>query len=131
MASIDTAVWTRLSGYAGLAALVAARIYPPPIPQNAVYPLVTYQVIDEIEHHVFQGSSGIVDTRVQVDCWAFTLAAARTVAAQVRLALDNYAGTSDAIVIKNSFFESGRVMDYDAEEGVHRYSQDFLIEYVR
>jgi hypothetical protein len=131
VATIDTAIWLRLSGYAGLSALVAARIYPPPVPQNAVYPLVTYQLIDEVEQHAFGVASGIVDTRYQVDCWAFTLSGARALATQVRLALDNYAGTSDTIIILNSFFDSGKVMDFDPEEGVHRYSQDFLIEYRR
>lgn len=129
--SIDSALYTRLSGYAGLSALVSNRIYPAPIPQNATYPLCTYQEIDRIPIHVMGGTAGIVHIRYQIDSWATTLAAAKAVAAQVEAALDNYAGTSDSVVIKNCFLDLGQSSPYSDEEGVHRYIQDFLIEYVR
>ena len=130
MGTIDSALFSRLSGHAGLKALVSSRIYPPPAPQNAAYPLVTYQEIDRQPIHVMGGTAGVVHIRCQIDCWAETLAAAKAVAAQVAAALDNYSGTSDGIVIKNSFLESGQSSPYDDSEGLHRYIQDFLIEYV-
>jgi hypothetical protein len=128
--TIDSALFSRLSGHAGLKALVSSRIYPPPAPQNAAYPLVTYQEIDRQPIHVMGGTAGVVHIRYQVDSWAETLAGAKAVAAQVAAALDNYSGTSDGVVIKNSFLDSGQSSPYDDSDGLHRYIQDFLIEYV-
>jgi hypothetical protein len=129
MPTLDTAIAARLKGYAGLTALISTRLYAPPIPQNPTYPLVTYQEIDTIPIHVMGGTAGIRHARYQVDSWAATMAAAKAVAAQVESALDNYAGTSDTIVIKNCFYEMGHASPYDDSEGVFRYIQDFIIEY--
>jgi len=131
MSTIDTALYARLSGYAGLTALVSTRIYPAPIPQNPTYPLVTYQEIDRVSPHTMGTLAGVTHIRYQIDSWATTLAGAKAVAAQVEAALDNYAGTSDTIVILNCFLESGQSSPYDDAEGVHRYIQDFIVEYVR
>jgi hypothetical protein len=131
MGTIDSALFSRLSGFAGLKALVSTRVYPPPAPQNAAYPLVTYQEIDRQPIHVMGRTAGVVHIRYQVDSWAETLAEAKAVAAQVEAALDNWAGTSANVVVKNSFLESGQSSPYDDAEGVHRYIQDFLIEYER
>jgi len=128
--SIDSSLYTRLSTYAGLIALTSTRIYPPPVPQNPTYPLVTYQEIDRVPVKVMGTNAGVVHIRYQIDSWASTLAAAKAVAAQIALALDNYAGTSDSVVIKNCFLDMGQSSPYDDEEGVHRYIQDFIIEFV-
>jgi hypothetical protein len=131
MPTIDGSLFARLSGYAGLAALVGIRVYPAPIPQNATYPLCTYQEISRVPIHVMGATLSVAHIRYQVDSWAATLATAKAVAAQVELALDNYAGTSDSVVIKNTFLEVGQSMDYDPTEGMHRYMQEFVMEYVK
>jgi len=128
---IDSAVYTRLSGFAGISALVSTRIYPPPVPQNGTYPLVTYQEVSRVPIHVMGGTASPVHIRYQVDCWAETVAGAKAVAAQVESALDNYAGTSDGVVILNCFLEVGQSMDYNDSEGVHRYMQEYVLEYRR
>ncbi len=129
MGTIDSALYSRLSGHAGLSTLVSNRIYPPPVPQNPTYPLCTYQEIDRYPIHVFQGTAGVKHIRYQIDSWGATLASAKAVAAQVEAALDCYSGTSDGIVIKNSFLEAQRPSPYDDAEGVHRVIQDFVLEY--
>ena len=131
MGTMDSALFARLSGFAGLNALVSTRIYPPPAPQDALYPLVTWQEIDRQSIHVMGGTAGIVHIRYQVDSWAETLSGAKAVAAQVEAALDNWSGTSDGVVIKNCFLESGQSSPYNDSEGLHRYIQDISIEYER
>lgn len=131
MGTIDTALWKRLKDHAGLKELVGSRIYSPPIPQNATYPLVTYQEIDRMPIHVFGSTAGVVEIRYQLDSWATTLAGAKLVAAQVEAALDNWHGTSDGIDINISLLESGQSSPYQDVEGIHRYIQDFIIEYRR
>jgi hypothetical protein len=127
--SIDSALYAHLTGYAGLAALIGTRLYPPPVPQNATYPLCTYQEIDRVPVKVMGTNAGVTHIRYQIDSWATTLASAKAVAAQVASALDNYAGTSDSVVIKNCFLDSGQSSPYDVAEDVHRYIQDYIIEY--
>jgi hypothetical protein len=129
--TIDSALFSRLSGHAGLKALVSTRVYPPPAPQNAAYPLVTYQEIDRVSPHVMGKTAGVTHVRYQIDSWATTLSGAKAVAAQVEAALDNYAGTSSGIAIKNAFLDTGQSSPYDDGEGAHRYIQDFIIEYER
>jgi hypothetical protein len=48
MATMDAALFSRLSSFAGLKALIGTRIYPAPAPQNAAYPLVTYQEVSRV-----------------------------------------------------------------------------------
>ena len=131
MSSVDTAVYTRTKNYAGISALVGTRVYPPPVPQQTAYPLVTYQEIDCVEDLTMGSSTGQPVSRYQFDCWAITAAGARALADQVFLCWHNYAGTSDTVVIKNSLFENKMSMPYDPDEGVFRYIVEFKIQWVR
>ena len=128
MASIDTALYTRLGGFAGLTALVSTRIYPPPVPQNATYPCVSYSQVSGVRDYVMGNQSGLVQSRYQLDSWATTSTGARAVAEQVRLALSNYAGTSDTIVIDYVLMES-ETRIFEDESDLHRISQDFIVHY--
>jgi hypothetical protein len=101
------------------------------VPQNPTYPLVTYQEIDTLAPHAMGCTLAIRHARYQVDSWASTRKSAKAVAAQIEAALDNYAGTSDGVEIKNCFLDIGRESPYDPAEGEHRYIQEFLIEYVK
>jgi hypothetical protein len=125
MASIDTALFTRLSGNVALA---GTRIYPPPIPQNATYPLVTYQQISGVRDYVYSNQSGLVRARFQMDSYAETAMGARALAEQVRLCLSIYRGTSDTIVIDLiQIINEQRV--YDEDVGLHRLIHDYQIDY--
>jgi hypothetical protein len=126
MASIDTALYTRLSTFAGLVALASTRVYPPPAPQGATFPLVTYQQISGIRSYVYGNQSGFVVARFQLDSWAESAIGARALSEQVRLALSNYHGTSDTIVIDYISIESEqRLFEDDVE--LHRISQDYMV----
>jgi hypothetical protein len=128
MASIDTALYTRLSGFAGLAALVATRIYPAPVPQNATYPLITYQQISGIRAYVYSNQSGWVRARFQVDCYAASSTGARALAEQVRLALSIYRGTSDTIVIDLIQLEN-EIKFYEDDVDLHHVIHDYIVDY--
>jgi len=125
--SIDSALYARLAGFAGLSALVSARIYPPPIPQDPTYPLVTYQQVSGNRGYVYgPNQDGFVWARFQLDSWAETLIGARALSEQVRLALSNYHGTSDSVVIDYIRIESEQqLFEEDVEK--HRISQDYFV----
>ncbi len=129
MASIDTALYTRLSGFANLAALVGTRIYPAPIPDNPTYPLITVQEISGIRGYVYgPNQDGSVRARFQMDSWAENSTGVRAVAEQVRLALSAYRGTSDTIVIDLITIDNEQKL-YDDDADLHRVIQDYIVHY--
>ena len=90
---IEEALYTYLTGYAALAALVGARVYPMQAPQDAIYPLVVYQQVSGPREYSHSGPSNLAHPRFQFTAWAATFFESRQVAAQVRAALGGYAGT--------------------------------------
>lgn len=127
--SIDSAIYTRMSGFAGLSALVSTRIYPAgDVPQNATYPLCTYSQISGVRGYVMGGQSEFVDARFQVDSWGETSISVRAVAEQVRLGLSTYHGTSDSVVIDYIVMDN-EICDYDSDAELHRIIHDYRIVY--
>lgn len=99
---IETTLFTRLSTFAGLMALIATRIYPIIMPQGVTYPAVTYQRISTQPREIAMGEDpGIARARIQITSWGETFVSARTVADQVRLAMERYtvAGIFDVYII--------------------------------
>ena len=128
MSSIDTAVYTRLAACAGLTALVSTRIYAHFTPQNATYPCVVHNQISGPRQYVMGEQNPIVRARWQLDSYAATSVAARAVSEQVRLALSNYHGTSDSVVIDH-VEQVNELSDYNESEELHRVIQDFMIDF--
>jgi len=91
---IESTLFTRLSTFSGLTALVSTRIYPLIAPQGVTYPAVTYQRISTMPREVAMGSDpGIAFTRIQVTAWGETYTSAKAIGEQIRLALERYRTT--------------------------------------
>lgn len=91
---IESTLYSRLTSYSGLTALVSTRIYPLVAPQGVIYPAVVYQRISTMAREVAMGSDpGIVRARVQVTAWADTYTSAKAIADKIRLALERYRTT--------------------------------------
>jgi hypothetical protein len=91
--TLEQALATRLAAYAGLTALVSARIYPLRLAQSPTLPAVTYQRISTVPVQALSASASVmIRTRLQVTSWATTYAGVQLVAAQVRACLDGFAG---------------------------------------
>lgn len=91
---IEETVFTRLSTFAGLTALVGNRIYPMILPQGAVYPAVTYQRVSTYPRESCMGEdAGLARARIQVTAWAATFTGSKEVADQVRQALQRWTTT--------------------------------------
>lgn len=68
---IEAAIRTHLIGDAGLAALVAARVYPVQLPQRPTLPALTYQRISTVPTQTRgEAAANHERTRFQIDCWA-------------------------------------------------------------
>jgi len=101
---------------------ITTRCYPVTIPQSPTYPLILYTRISGVRDHHFQGPSGIVRTRMQIEAWAETYSGAKTLAAAIRGALDGYTGTA----IGSCLLDNERDI-YEPELNVYRVVYDFQI----
>ena len=130
---IEQAIFTRLSGWLPLSALVEARIYPMRAPQNARLPFITYQRISGPRLRSMQGASGQANPRLQVDVYGGSYASVKAAANEVRLALDNFRGTiitgdGASVIVRSCSLDGDRdFLDTDADPQIFRVSHDFII----
>ena len=128
--TVEAEIYDRLSGHAGLSALVINRIYPNHVPQNVTLPAVSYHRVSAVRPSAMGADSGVVRARFQVDVWASSFAdasGARPVAEQVRLALQRWSTTSGTIV-QETFFLNERDL-YEDRRDLHHAALDFEINY--
>ncbi len=99
MASIETAIRTILTGDTDVTALVSTRIYPLAAPQSATKPFIVYEVdtVDPIDS--LSGHSGLSFAEFSVSMWDDSYSTVKDVAAKARIAVLDFSGTSDTIVI--------------------------------
>ena len=87
--SIESALFTALTTYAGLSTLIAARLYPDAMPQGATLPCIVYQRVSTPRTQVLGSTQAVAVSRprFQFSCWALTASGALAVADQLRAAL--------------------------------------------
>ena len=89
-----------MEGVSGLTSLVSTRIYPAQRPQNSAMPAVSYFKVNTTREYRHGGAAGWANPRFQFDCWAKTYGAAKNVAEQVRLAMNDFTGTFSGVEVK-------------------------------
>jgi hypothetical protein len=103
-----------LAGTAG----AGSRVYALHVPQkDATYPAVVYQVISDSPTTSLVGSRKPDRVRVQVDAWAATYAAARSLHAEVRTKMEAAAYQGMLADVRD---------DFEPEAGLYRVSADFF-----
>lgn len=128
MAYIEGALKARLTGHAGVAAIVGTRVYRLQLPQGTALPAITLWTDGTPREHVMGGDCAKVGANVYVACWAEDDAAVEALAAQVRAALRNYAGTQLGVVIANCFLEDEHD-DVEDDTRRHRITLRFTVWY--
>ena len=63
--NIEEALYSKLTGDAGVAALVSTRIYPNVVPQDIALPAVAYQRISTVRDMAHDGPTGVAHARFQ------------------------------------------------------------------
>ena len=133
---IDEAVYTYLSGYAGLTALVGKRIYPDIAPQQAIYPCLTYQMLSEEEVNTFtQPNSTMIGVVFSFSVWGSTRASSKAASEQLRLAFKNYSGVTGGVggVTVSGVEKLGSISDIDIDSDgkiiAYKTIMDFKIWY--
>lgn len=117
MSTLEEKIFDQLSADTAIAAAVSTRIYPVIAPQNAAYPHVTYQRISGGQVNSLDGYGGTENPRIQIDCWAETYAAAKSLAKAV---MDS--------MLEATAFTALMISDQDLSEldqPIYRVSMDF------
>lgn len=135
MATIEESIYSRLSGFAGLTALVSTRIYANQLPQNATLPAVTYSRISALRPSAMGEDTDIVKARFQFDCWCDQLSSgsspayevARNVREQVRAAMQRWGQTSPVLVWDSFIISEVDLFEEDVE--MHHLVIDVEINY--
>jgi len=111
---IEPALFSLVTGNAGVAALIGTRMYPETLPQAPTYPAIIYQVITGESHYAMQAPSQLARIRVQFDLYAERKADAVALEKAFMAALSGYRGTAGTppVEIQGAF----RVMETNAFE---------------
>ncbi len=123
---INDALFTYLSGYAGLTVLVGDRIYPDILPQKNTGSAIAYQLISRVRDHLFRQDSNMARSRYQFSAYASSRSISKAVAKQLRLALQNYTGFMNGVNISAVEID-GEVDDYEPDTFLYSTKTDFLI----
>lgn len=86
--TVATSFYSYLSNAPSLTALVGNRIYPIMLPQDAVFPAITYNRVTTPKMYVQSGFT-YSDAHYDVNCWGISYDAADTLAATLIPLLDN------------------------------------------
>jgi len=122
-------LYTHLSSYAGLSALVSSRIHPVIVPQEGILPAVTYHKVSGQRVHTFQADPGVAQPRFRISSWASGYSEAKDVADQIRNALQDFSGVmggTGGVPVPSVRLENERDK-YECETGRYHVDVDFTI----
>ena len=93
MTSIKEAIYSHLTHDDAVVAFVKERVYPVgTAPATPRYPILTYQRISGVHERHLKGGTGIVNSRMQINCWAESGLVVDDLADAVRESMDNFRG---------------------------------------
>lgn len=121
MATIEEAVYARMTGFAAVSARVGNRVYPLLAPQDAPLPTLAYQVISSVPQRGQGGFSHLTQTVFQLTCQAADYAGVKALAVAARQCWESYKGTVNGITI-------GSAMVINESDG---YSEELIAPVVR
>ena len=96
MATLEDALLSYLSGYAGLTTLISTRVYNTNKPQTVTYPCLVFQRVNTPRMHTHDdsGATGtLASPRFRMDAWADREDTAKKITDQVRAALHGKTGS--------------------------------------
>ena len=119
--SVEAGVVALLKADETVAALVAARIYPIYIPETGSLPCVVYQVTGKEDIYSSGGMSTLVNSKMQLTCFASTYLGVVALCDAVRDAMGAYSGTVGGCVIRVVFLtDQGDIPEIEPDSDVLR-----------
>jgi hypothetical protein len=130
---IEKAIYSLLANNSAITDLVSTRIYPQVREQSDALPAVTYQIISGLRAIDMSGPNGLVESRVQINCFAATILAAAELSAVVRRALSGFQGGAAGVAIECMLLEdAGDLPAIEPENermNVYAKTMDFFVLY--
>ena len=122
--SLGEAIFSALTGYPALSALIGTRAYPNWLPQEETLPALVYTVISNVPASSMTTTVAdmLKNARVQVDAYAKTYKDVQLVAAGVQAALD----LSEPSPALSAELLNARDL-FDDETQLHRVTMDFTV----
>jgi hypothetical protein len=107
-----------------ISGLIGSRMYAAILPQHPTMPAITYQIIsgDSVISH--DGSSGLENPTIQIDCWADTYSQMDALFNAVRKRLNVASGTFLGVEVQGVFLLRKRDL-YDDEAKLYRRTADY------
>lgn len=123
---MESLVFSRLTGDAGVTDLVGQRVYPLRLPQEPTYPAIMYQRVSTNEAHTHDQAGGLAESRVQFDCLAVTYSQAQALAAAVRAALNGWVDDGNGIL---ACLLENQIDLYEDTTESYRVVLDFMLKW--
>ena len=95
--SYGSELYTQLSGYSALAAIVGSRIYPRQVRQPTKPPYLVLEKVSDIPYNSHQGYSHLRRIRQQVSVYASSDTEAEAVVAQVKAAMEAWPAANASV----------------------------------
>lgn len=124
--SVEKAIYSRLTNYANLQALISDRVFFDVLDQSATMPAVVFSRISTERFPAMGSNVGVAKARIQVAAYDDTGLGAITTAVQVKAALDRWSGTAGGVVVQHIFIDA-EFEEYDPDSKKHRSVLDFLV----
>jgi hypothetical protein len=124
---MEAALIAKLLATAGITALVSTRINWSRRPQGAALPAIVLHRIDGTPDVHHAGASGLVVSRVQVDCWGASYGSAKAVARAVETAITAQTFTQGATRFDVILIDSERDDSTDETTPLFRTSLDLIV----
>lgn len=99
--SPENHVYHRLVGSPGVARLVGFQVFPIAVPHNAPFPFIVYKRANITRESHLSGPMFMPLVNLQIACWGASYDSARSLADEVRLALDGATGTLAGVTIED------------------------------
>lgn len=126
---MEAALIAKLLATAGVTNLVSTRINWSRRPQGAALPAIVLHRVSGTPDVHHAGASGLVVSRVQVDCWAASYGSAKAVARAVETAVTAQTFTQGATRFDVILIDSERDDSTDETTPLFRTSLDLMVHH--
>ena len=133
---ISKAIYSLLANNTSITDLVGTKIYKNVREQKAGLPAITYQVISGVRGHDLTGPNGLVEGRIQINCFSDSAndpLGAVELAAVVRATLNGHRGGAAGVHIETMLLDDQSDLPYidpeDEAQNVEAEMMDFYVLY--
>ena len=129
-ASMDAALYTRLSTYAGLVSIIGNRSYISMAPQEPTKPYLVFESEEATAVETMGSDGNLRNETYQINCFGTSMVEAKNIAAQADKALRRWSGTVGTITVQDSFIDPDKYDDYEPDSRIYSVAFRVKIWYV-